>query len=385
MHCVGCGTELRKDQKYCPSCGMEMGSSTDSSKVENNPKITTSPRVVKTITTSPRRTGRKIFVILLIIAIVGSGIFGIVTMANWGVMEGNDEFFYENASPSSVESLLFDVGTSDIIINYVNSPSAPVVEIQMDYHVEGGFVAGKTFDEIFDLSWDNSSVIKRFYLHVKLFAGWVMVQNTNIIVTLRSDVIYDIEVSIWTGDTELNILDDVVVDEIKLTGITGSMEINAGSNVTFQGITARVTTGGISITAEDSIFTSYIVVTSTTGRIELNLHDSQYLSDQTWDLTTTTGDIDVVIYQSKSMMNDISGDLQSTTGDITVNYNGNLTTSGASFDSSIVTGDYDYVYSGGFMESNSLFKSIGYDSAANKYTFTLTVITGAITVTGVSL
>ncbi len=407
MHCIGCGAEIKKGQKFCPACGMEMGSSADSPKVENIPKITTSPRVVKTITTSPRRTGRKIFVIFLIITIVGSGIFGVVTMMNWGLSEGSADYYYENASPSSVEALRFNVGTSDIIINYTTSPSAPVAEIHLDYYVAGGFVNDKAFDEIYYLNWDNTSGVKSFFLYIKPFAGWVMIQNTNIYVTLRSDVTYEITVEVSTGDIILNIPDDAIVDKVALTGSTGSIEMNAGSNVAFQDtLTATTSTGDVGIIAEDSTFSSDIFATTSTGNVDFNfnnctfngdfnvllstghfsldLYNPQYQSDQIWDISTSTGSINIDIYQYLPMLNDITADFQTSTGDISIDYNGNDTVVGARFVSSISTGNYYYDNLGGFLKSNSLFESLGYDSALSKYTFTLGVSTGNIYVAGES-
>ena len=409
MHCVNCGSQVKKGERYCPACGMEITSSDSINveNIENIPKITPSPRVVEKINTSPRRTGRKIFVIFLIIAIVGSGIFGVVTMMNWGESRGNADYFYTNASPSSVESIRFDVGTSDVIINYINSPSpsAPVVEIHLEYYVAGGFVENKAFDEIFYFNWDNTSAVKEFYLHIKPFVGMIMIQDTNIYVTLRSDVTYEIDVEVSTGHTMINIPDDAIIDKVTLAGSTGSMEINAGSNVTFQDtVRATVSTGNIEISTEDSTFSSDIFATTSTGSIDFNftncsfdgdfivllstgsfsmdLYNSQYQSDHIWDVTTSTGKINVEIYQYLPMLNDITADFETSTGDITVDYNGTNTLAGAQFVSSVSTGNYNYDNLGGFLESNSLFESLGYDSAGNKYTFTMAVSTGDISVTG---
>jgi len=407
MHCFGCGTELKKDQKFCPSCGIEVVSTPG---VEDIPRETISPRVNTSLaekTHASRRTGKKIAVIFLIIALVGSGIFGMVTWMNWGESQGNADYFYTNASPSSVESIRFDVGTSDIIINYIDSPSAPVADIHIEYYVAGGFMENRAFDEIFYLTWDNTSGVKLFYLHLKPLAGWVMIQDTNIYVTLRSDVTYEIDVEVSTGDTVLTIPDDAIVDEITLIGSTGSMEIVAGSNVTFQDtVTATVSTGDIEIIAEDSTLCSDIVATTSTGSIDFNfsncifdgdfivllstgsfsmdLYNPQYLSDHIWDVTTSTGKINVGIYQYLPMLNDITADFQTSTGDIDVDYNGNNTVAGAQFLSAVSTGGYYYDNLGGFTELGSLFESSGYDSASNKYTFTLEVSTGNILVTGES-
>ena len=406
MFCPGCGKELKENQKFCPDCGME---------IVSTPKVLDQVRPAATevhkkpihVGTS-RKKGAKVGIIITLLVVTGLGIFGIVTALNWGEADGNAEFFYINASPSSTESIKIDVDVSDLTINYVTSPFAPIIEIQMTYHAAGGFVKDKVMSDLYNIGWDNLSAIKTFYMHVKPFGGWVFIHDIDIEVSLRTDIIYNIDIDISTGDTTMNLPDDITIGDLSLVGSTGSVFVNAGSNITFQeSIFAQYSTGHITIHADNASFLTDIYTETSTGNIELNftnsvisgdivahlstgnfalnLYNPVYLAPGNWLFTSSTGSIYLDIYQHNQLTSDITGNIETSTGSIHLNYNGDAFNSGMEVSSSVSTGNYVYTNNGGFSQDGHIFHSTNYQSIPNIYSFDLDVSTGNIYVTGISI
>jgi hypothetical protein len=116
----------------------------------------------------------------------------------------------------------------------------------------------------------------------------------------------------------------------------------------------------------------------------------KYSDVNNWRLETSTGSIDVNIWQYKNIGENITGSVVTSTGSIDGYYKDNSANVGAKFTCSTSTGSNTYtpIGSGGFTQSGvnpKVITSDDYVSASNKYTFNLITSTGSIGVAAESL
>jgi hypothetical protein len=112
-----------------------------------------------------------------------------------------------------------------------------------------------------------------------------------------------------------------------------------------------------------------------------------YSQDCTWTLDTSTGGIDIEIYQYVDMNANVIGGIETSTGGIDLIYKDDRGTVGASFHGTTSTGSYTRTSSGGgFAPPNTNpYNSLDYGTALHTYTLTLETSTGSIHIDGTSL
>jgi len=338
---------------------------------------------------------RKLNIILIFIgAIVGGTALGFVItgFATSGSIDDSFTFYHTSGSPSPVEqlSLNADIGNFDIRYNTSSTPYLAKVEVSIK--ISGLFMAGKTYTNFFTVntSWfQNTTTPTSFDLEAKPGVWfdpsyWFKSYNITIVVTLRDDITYALDVMTTTGNIKVNIPENVTVDDLLLTTTTGNSALYGnGANLT-KGISSATTTGNYIINLTNCIIEDDISHLGTTGNVNVNLYNLEYSTDVAFNLQTTTGNINFNIYQYKAMGANITGFIDVTTGNININYIDNIASIGARFVSTVTTGNINYINSGGFEELGTIFRTLNYNSALYKYTFDLDTTTGNINVDGQS-
>lgn len=183
-----------------------------------------------------------------------------------------------------------------------------------------------------------------------------------------------------TGSLIMSLTNCIIGGNVKGTATTGSVSaFMTGVNLT-KGIACATTTGSLTMNLTNSIIGDDITGTVTTGRINFKSYNLEYTQDIVWDLETTTGSIDIQFYQYKEMGANITGDITATTGSIEISYRDNLINTGVRFVGTTNVGSVDYVSHSTMEISGSVYSSVNYGTANNKYLFTLTTSTGSIDV-----
>lgn len=409
MYCSNCGKQISDDVKFCPECGADI-------------KTGIIPIKAKSIAPTPLQarshTGRNIAIIIILVTIlimVPVTIFVIVPNATWGKYEESFDYYYTPASPSGLESMDFNLDIGGMIIKYNQTPTPHVAKIDVDFDIEGPFVADKTYTDYFKpISWVNTSTPITFTLESKPDA-WVFPitwfafhQNITVTITLRTDIIYEIDATTTTGGVEMTIPSGVTLGNLQLISTTGGVSLNTAKHSTFQGnLTTQTTTGGVSILANGANFTENLYGHTTTGGLTMNftncifgeniegvvttggidfkIYNPEFTQASQWTLTSTTGGIDIEIYQYKPIGANITGQVTVTTGSIDVIYEDNQASVGARFIGTTTIGGVDLANLGGFTQiGNEILESNDYDTASYKYTFDLHTTTGGIEVDGKS-
>ena len=360
---------------------------------------------------------RSLKIVLVIVAaclVTGGTAFGAVVWATWGEFDYEQTFYYTPGVPSPIESLDINSDIGAIIIQYNATPTDNYAKIDLDIKVKGGFVAGKSFLNFFEpVVWQNESgPIVIFDLNAKSITSFFLAlsRSVDIYVTLRSDVVYNIDAFTSTGSIELNASSNKIINNTKLATSTGSVLLTSTLHTSFQGtvdlststgsirayavmtnfshgLTAHGDTGSLTLSFTSCIISDNLIGTVSTGSITITSYNTEYTKDCTWDFETATGSIDISITQFEKMNANISGSIEADTGTIDVVYNDSLASVGAEFTCSVGTGTITYtdLGAGGMSKVGNIISTDDYNSASDKYTLSLTSSTGNIEVRGQSL
>ena len=360
----------------------------------------------------------KIALIVISALIVGGSIGFIVTgFATAESIERSFSFQYEPSSPDPIEDLSLNADIGKIIVKYNTTATLYYAEIDVDLKIGGLFMSGKTYSDFFNPStewWAEPSGIFDLEVLPDVWfdpSYWFKSYEITITVTLRTDVIYDIDATTATGAIEMSVPDKVILNGTSLTSNTGSVKLTTLGNTQFQGkVGLQTSTGSVDLFAKNTNFTHGFEAIISTGSLLLNFTDCSmgddltgivstgsvtfksynmiYVKDIYLKLETSTGSVDAEIYQYINMGANVTGSMKSSTGSIDVLYRDNLANTGVKFTSSIGVGSINYTphatmeITGGL---GSIYSSLNYGIATYKYTFALTTSTGSIDVDGQSV
>lgn len=338
---------------------------------------------------------RKQNIILIFVAaiIVGGGLGFVITgFATSGSIQESFTFYYEG-SPSPIEelSLNADVGALDIKYNTTLTPY--MAKIDVNIAISGLFMAGRQYTAFltpYTGWWQNSSTPTTFDLDVKQDvwfdpANWFKSYNISVTITLRTDVVYDLDASTGTGSIDIDIPDNVVLDDLTIDTGTGSIELySTNANLT-HGLTIESGTGSILANFTNNVIGGNLGLDAGTGSIDFNSFNMEYTQDSIWTIHTGTGSIDININQHSGMGANVSGLVDTGTGSIDIIYKDTSPSVGASFFGSTGTGSFTRINTLGFIPiSSNPFDSIDYITTYN-YDLNLDTGTGSIEVDGSSI
>ncbi len=365
-----------------------------------------------------KKSNRIVLIIVAVCIVTGGTAFGVLFWGTHGVVPYKNTYYYNPETPSPIERININCDIGSIEINYNKTPTDYYAQIDLDIQIKGILVEGKSLQDFFyPIIWQNESTeVISFVLDAKA-STWLtfsISQRVKISLTLRSDIIYDINTLTSTGSISMDIPDNSILNNTKLSTSTGSISLNAAKDTTFLGnveiststgsvalyakqvnfshsLRAFTSTGSLSLNFSKCFIGNNLVGTVSTGSILFNSYNMKYSDDYIWSLKTSTGSIDVNIIQYTEIGSNITGAIQTSTGSIDVYYRDNSANIGAKFTGSTSTGSIDYnpIGVGGFIETGgSTSKTItsnDYSSTINTYTFSLTTSTGSVEVIGESL
>ncbi len=360
------------------------------------------------------RRFRLIGLILTIAVAAGTGIFFLVGFLTYGTIQSSGSHTYAPLIARSPEPILIRTDIGNINVRYNTSATQYVMKVDYDISMSGTYMIGKSISSFFLIEWDNitSQPTEKtsFLLSIKPGvnldpSNWFSIKRITINVTLRTDIIYQIEEYATTGNIVNDIPTGVNIEDLTLETTTGN-SITTLEEASIGSILADATTGGLSIYGKKSNFTS-ITAEATTGNLRLNFsncflngditaevttgwltfnsYNARCSSVVSWDLTTTTGNLNSNIIQYVDMGGNVDGIWVVTTGNINLDYIDGLSTVGATFTASTSTGSFNPVSSGGFdTPTFDNFRTSDYSTANYTFNLDLTSTTGNININGQS-
>jgi hypothetical protein len=231
---------------------------------------------------------------------------------------------------------------------------------------------------------------------------WFKLYNILVLVTLRTDIVYDIKAHTVTGSLKMRVPEDIILNNTILQTTTGEVLLNSFANTKFEGkvsvqsttgtasviskrtnytygLNAGTTTGTLVLSFENCLLGNDLTGIVTTGSIFYTTNNLTFIQGSTINLQTTTGTIYGTINQYEDLGANVTGNLAVVTGSIELDYVNDKSGIGTRFSGAVTTGNLNYVYSASeFTRFNGVLTSGNYNSAPYKYTFSLSTVTGTI-------
>ncbi|MEE9376439.1 MAG: hypothetical protein V3V33_00200 [Candidatus Lokiarchaeia archaeon] len=236
-------------------------------------------------------------------------------LSNYGTIDEflTIEYAPDNSSP--IEKLNLNVDVGDVEIKYIDPPVDYFVKINVNIEMVGSDLAGKSYTDYFYLDGQTTNSSANFTLELLSDSWfdpslWVM-KNVSIVVSLRSDIIFDIMATINEGD----------------------FEISVPWGVSIGNVHTNVSTGNIFYDFEYCTLEGNITGIANDGNIELMAYNPEYTRNIIWTYNSIAGDITIDINHSnqyKIMNANITVSLVGNEyGDIILNYYDNTANIGA--------------------------------------------------------
>ncbi|MFX0134107.1 MAG: DUF4097 family beta strand repeat-containing protein [Candidatus Hodarchaeota archaeon] len=264
-------------------------------------------------------------------------ILGITYFITYGEYRESFTFYYDSDAPNPVEKLRL---YSDIVkfdVKYNMTPVDYYTKVEVHFDMHGPCIKGKSYLNYFQpILWQNISNSILFSLEsfpstehdaLNLFGK----KNNAIIVTLRTDVMYDINIASYEGDITMSVPNNVIVNQINFNTFSGNLSLITNKAIFNEGLTLQAATGCINLNFSDSRMGNFIKLITFTGDIDLYSYNMEYMEKCDWDLFSTSGDILVDIIQRKEIRGKISGTIETEEGNVYMNYEDNLKNVGARF------------------------------------------------------
>ncbi len=188
----------------------------------------------------------------------------------------------------------------------------------------------------------------------------------------------DVSLSTSTGNINLNSKGTNFEEELLLLTITGNTLLNSDNSHFLNDIKLVSGTGNIYLTQNNCISRGNLQISVMTGNISLEQNNITNNYNNTWNIITQTGNIDIVIDQNIDLGGNIEGSIMSSTGNLAVHYNDNQINIGSKFTGKVITGTKTYTNGGGFIQEGNIFRSLDFPTSQFSYDFILQSNTGNI-------
>lgn len=353
----------------------------------------------------------KIALIIAAALIVGGGLGFIITgFIAAGSIENSFNFTYEPSSPDPIEDLTFNVDIGKILFKYNTSPTTSYAKIDVDIEIAGLYMEGKTYENFFHSStewWDNATATFNLLTLPDVWfdpSHWFKSYNITVVVTLRTDVVYDLTALASVGSIEMLVSDNVILNGTSLISSTGSIKLTTLGNNEFQGkVRLESSTGSVETSTAKTNFTRGFRVLTSTGSLTLNFtnclmgdnligtvstgsvtfksYNMVYTKDIILNLESSTGSINAELYQYVTMGANVTGSWETSTGSINVLYRDNLNNTDVRFVSSTSVGSINYTPHASMVISGvggAIYSTLNYTQAMYRYVFSLLTSTGSV-------
>lgn len=226
----------------------------------------------------------------------------LVGFSNYGKIDETSTFYYLPSNFTPVEELSLNTDVGNIEVQYITTPTNYYVKVDVNVEIICSNVEGKSYLDFFDIDWQNNSSPIAFSMVSKSdplvdSSSWT-IKNLSIIVTLRADIAYDLNLTVLEGNTEILVPFGVFVNNIAVRSFIGNIKYDFNYCVIGGNITGN----------------------TTNGNIILNAYDVEYFQDSTWVLTTEMGDIDLDILQYNDMGANVTCRAETTNGSLYLTY-----------------------------------------------------------------
>jgi len=234
-------------------------------------------------------------------------------LSNYGNLKESISFKYNPSNSSPIEDLSINSEIGDIEISYISPSVDYCAKLELNIEMIGLGIAGKNSLDYFDIIWQDASPSPSLRLEIKSGIDKdetiTLIKNITIFVTLRKDIIFNLNV---------------------ITGL-GNIGLVVPFGVSISNIEGNATIGNILYEFSQCIVNGNITGITDMGNIELIANNVRYTQNNIWNLSNNNGEILFNIIQNKTMGANITGFGETNIGSIKVLYKDNNPDVGALF------------------------------------------------------
>ena len=386
--CKNCGAKLRSPSGFCQECGTQ-NSSGKKSGGEGSSSVSGMFWV---------------YVILAILIVVGV-FYGVNRLLPKSEITGDVEFHYFSNTPNSVESLKLDIDIADIVLLYNTTPVEEIVKINASIDFAGRSISAENLTELCTFTWDNSSDLKSLTLQYNIDGNLGYSDLSQIVVLLRTDLIYNLTVISNDGKVSLNFPQDTTCSEINIKSTSNLVELDfkPGFKV-LKNITLDSTSGDIELSANNTYFQGGITIDNKFGDIifssyscsfggdfkyqalaghqNLTIINPVYSTNVKWTIIGGTADIDLHVIQKIACENNVIATILNGNGKINFNFEAVEVSLGVEIVSYTQKGEISFTDMGGFNQIINNTYAASSTLPSDNYAFILTTVQGDISIIG---
>jgi hypothetical protein len=213
----------------------------------------------------------------------------LVGFSNYGRIDETSTFYYSPSTSSPVEKFNLNAEVGNIEVQYTTRPTTYRAKVEVHLEISGSSIEGKSWDNFFDVNWQNNSSPITFSI-IQNPDGLIdplswSIKILTIVVTLRADIVFDINITASKGNVELAIPYAVTVNDVSIL-----------SNL-----------GNVSLEFKQCVINGDISAITTRNDIFIRSYDVEFTRDSNWSIITESGDIDLNIEQHKDMGGNVIG------------------------------------------------------------------------------
>ncbi len=361
-YCANCGEELVDEAMFCGECGTKInmlhpsdirGTQRQASQPKKVTRRPTPAYSKSTINVKGRhsqqsKTVAKIGIATLIgIIVITSLSYGFSFINPKSTIQKIEYYQYNDPTVDSDTIIPLSILTrsASVEIKYNLTNMEEIVSIQADYDLSGRFGEAADVEQIFDILFTYENNEAYFELEFQ-DSDNSFTDRTSLLVLLRTDLQYDLEFEIYSGDLILNVPENCQIMglDISLNSGNAYVSMSTKSNV-WEAVTIKSLAGDIEILASDVFFNQSITLIVTEGTISTDFSfcnfggdfdfqmsagqmllvqtDATYVTEHQWALKGTSGDIQLDLEQRISPACDSLIAMELLSGNIAINYLGN--------------------------------------------------------------
>ncbi len=355
-YCSNCGAKIELGILYCSNCGsraeIPVQPSPQPEKYEEIPQNTSNNGRLNRSTRHEqirKHKAGKIIALVIIVLMICSGVSFLASSVQYEI-QADRTYTYESEKIPVDLTFKFDVSSAEIVYQFNSSPIDDIIKIEANFDFEVRGIEELSLEEFYDIVWETSESSVLFGVYQKEWFHWAMWDQSIITVTLRNDIVYDLDIDTGSGSISVDVPEGVNFSNLDIYTGSGSvyLDLNGNSNIS-NDLNLGTGSGNIHVDIKNTKIKNSLKAYTGSGSLDL-VFDDVDLSN-TLNLETGSGNMEIFIINSK-LLNGISSD----TGSGSVWYELTNTTLGGDFDVDIGSGGFTLI-----SEDISLLNNINWD------------------------
>ena len=358
-YCSNCGANNESGTIYCFNCGSKVEILVQPSQQPEKyveevdvPQYTSNnDRMNKSTQPKPilKHKAGKIFALVLIVLIVSSGASLLASSVQFEMQE--DRIYTYGSEEIPVElAFIFDVSSAKIVFQFNSSPIEDFIKIEANFDFEARGNEKCSLEEFYDIVWETSETSVLFGVYQNEWFHWAMWDQSIITVTLRNDIVFDLDIDTGSGSVLFDVPEGVNFSNLDIYTGSGSIYLDLnGSSIITNDINLGTGSGNIHADIKNTTIKNSLEADTGSGSLDLVFDDLDLAN--TLNLKTGSGTMVISSINSK-----FSNGITSYTGSGSVWYKLTNTTLGGDFDVYIGSGGFNLI-----SEDITLLNNINWD------------------------